>query len=82
MSQDDERSRGWQPARPFEKQRNLRVSGYGPSRHPSGRPAQLWREGYAAGFRDALRLGERELPPETWAVLYQLATRYDLAGAA
>lgn len=81
MTQDDERPCEWQPARPFQK-RHLPTAGYRQRRQERGRAAQLWREGYAAGFHDALRLAERELPPETWAVLYQLATRYDLAGTA
>jgi hypothetical protein len=47
---------------------------------PDRRPAELWRDGFAHGFRDALRLAARELPPDTWAALDQLAERYDLAG--
>ena len=27
-----------------------------------GRPADVWREGFAYGFRDALRLAAREIP--------------------
>ena len=49
--------------------------------HPQdNRFAGAWREGFGYGFRDALRLAARELPPETWAVLGDLAERYGLAG--
>lgn len=45
-----------------------------------GRYAHAWRYGFGCGFRDALRLAARELPPDTWHTLEQLADRYDLAG--
>ena len=45
-----------------------------------GRYADTWREGFAYGFRDALRLAARQLPPETWSTLAELADRYALAG--
>jgi hypothetical protein len=38
-----------------------------------------FREGFARGFRDALRLAARRLPPETWPALEALADQYDLA---
>jgi hypothetical protein len=39
-----------------------------------------WREGFGHGFRDALRIAARRLPPETWHTLAQLADEYELAG--
>jgi hypothetical protein len=47
------------------------------SRRPAG---EIWRDGFAYGFRDALRLAARELPPECWPVLHELANEYELAG--
>ncbi len=53
-------------------------SSTGPQRRRHG---DVWREGYAYGFRGALRLAARELDdPHAWAVLDELADRYDLAG--
>ncbi len=41
------------------------------------RCAPAWREGFGAGFRDALRLAAREIDdPHAWAVLDRLADRY------
>jgi hypothetical protein len=52
----------------------------GTSRRPySGCHATVWRQVYARGFRDALRLAERRLGPEAWLVLSALADEYDLA---
>jgi hypothetical protein len=51
-----------------------------PDRHIRTTGAALWREGFARGFCDALRLAARELPPETWHTLAQLADQYALAG--
>ncbi len=45
-----------------------------------GRYGCAWREGFGYGFRDALRLAARELPPETWHTLDRLADEYELAG--
>jgi hypothetical protein len=42
--------------------------------------ADLYREGFGRGFRHALQLVARQLPPESWAVLDQIANAYDLAG--
>jgi hypothetical protein len=44
-----------------------------------GRYAGAWREGFGYGFRDALRCAARELGPETWHTLGQLADEFDLA---
>jgi hypothetical protein len=44
------------------------------------RHAQAWRECFGYGFRDALRLAARELGPEAWPTLRELAEQYDLAG--
>ena len=41
--------------------------------------SDCWREGFAHGWRDALRLAARELPPETWSMLDKLADAYKLA---
>jgi hypothetical protein len=42
-----------------------------------GRCAHAWREGFGAGFRDALRLAAREIDdPHAWAMLDRLADRY------
>lgn len=43
--------------------------------------AHGFREDFARGFRDALRLAARRLPPETWPTLDALADEYDLAGS-
>lgn len=68
---------------PGRQPRNaFHMPAYRAPRRQCGRYADAWREGFAVGFQDALRLAARELPPETWAVLEQLAQRYDLAGAA
>ena len=46
-----------------------------------GRRADDWREGFAVGFRDALRLAQREIDdPAVWVVLNRLAADYKLAG--
>jgi hypothetical protein len=45
-----------------------------------GRHADTFRWGFGCGFRDALRLAARRLPPETWDALDGLADEYDLAG--
>jgi hypothetical protein len=45
-----------------------------------GRYASGWREGFAYGFRDALRLAARRLGPETWHALDRLADEFELAG--
>ena len=43
-----------------------------------GRHADAWREGFAYGFRDALRLAQREIhDPAVWLALSRLADRYD-----
>jgi hypothetical protein len=48
-------------------------------RHSSG--ADLWRDGFGCGFRDALRLAARRIDdPAVWVVLDRLADDYDLAG--
>lgn len=39
-----------------------------------------WRDGFGCGFRDALRLAGRRLPPHTWATLEAIASEFDLAG--
>jgi hypothetical protein len=45
------------------------------------RRAAAWRDGFAYGFRDALRLAQRELDdPHAWVLLDRLADRYDLCG--
>ena len=45
------------------------------------RPADAWRDGFAHGFRDALRLAQREFDdPHAWLVLDQLADRDELCG--
>lgn len=44
-----------------------------------GRHADTFRWGFGCGFRDALRLAARELPPETWHTLDKLADEYGLA---
>jgi hypothetical protein len=51
-------------------------------RNAVGRHAgDIWRSGFGAGFRDALRLAAREIDePAVWSVLSELADRYDLAG--
>jgi hypothetical protein len=52
-----------------------------PRRRPAvGRYAHVWREGFGRGFRDALRLAARRLPPHTWPTLAELADQYELAG--
>ena len=43
-----------------------------------GRYAHAWRNGFARGAVDALRLAARELDdPDVWVVLVRLADRYD-----
>jgi hypothetical protein len=59
--------------------RNQQVQPNGAPRH-LGRYAHAWREGFSYGFRDALRLAGRRLPPESWAVIEALADEFDLAG--
>jgi hypothetical protein len=44
-----------------------------------GRFAGAWREGFGHGFRDALRLAGRRLPPEMWLVIEALSDEFDLA---
>jgi hypothetical protein len=44
-----------------------------------GRYGYAWREGFGYGFRDALRLAGRRLPPEYWHVVEALADEFDLA---
>jgi hypothetical protein len=46
-----------------------------------GRYATGWRHGFTAGALDALRLAGRQLPPESWVGIEQLADRYELAGS-
>jgi len=47
-------------------------------RNTVGRHADAWREDFAYGFRDALRLAARELnDPALWLALSRLADRYD-----
>jgi hypothetical protein len=50
--------------------------------HAGGwRRRDLWRESFGYGFRDALRLAQREIDdPHVWLVLDRLACEYDLAG--
>jgi hypothetical protein len=48
--------------------------------HP-GSYGCAWRQGFAFGFRDALRLAAREVDdPAVWLVLSRLADEYELAG--
>ncbi len=43
-----------------------------------GRHADAWREGFGYGFREALRLAQREVDdPAVWLVLARLADRHD-----
>jgi hypothetical protein len=51
-----------------------------PGRPRLGRYAAGWADGFAAGAADALRQAGRHLPPESWAVVAQLADAYELAG--
>lgn len=55
-------------------------SAYNRSQHCGGY-AGAWREGFAAGFLDGLRLAARRLPPEVWPVLEELASAYALCGS-
>ncbi len=48
------------------------------SKRQCGRHADTFRWGFACGFRDALRLAARRLPPETWSTLEALACDYEL----
>src|SRR6476620_11010456 len=49
--------------------------------HPHSRRGCDWRAGFAAGFRDALRLAARRGGDlDTLALLLRLADDYDLAG--
>jgi hypothetical protein len=45
-----------------------------------GRFAGAWREGFAYGFRAAIRQAGRLLGPETWHTLEELADEFELAG--
>ena len=46
-----------------------------------GRYADVWRDGYGTGFRDALRLAQREInDPAVWVLLDRIADHYELAG--
>ena len=48
-----------------------------------GRFVHAWREGFGYGFRDALRLAQRQIDdPAVWVVLDRLADKYELAAAA
>jgi hypothetical protein len=47
----------------------------------TARYAHAWRYGFGCGFRSALNLAARRLPPETWPVLETIVDDYDLAGA-
>jgi hypothetical protein len=50
-------------------------------RNGVGRSADVWREGFGYGFRDALRLAQRQTTdPAVWLMLDRLADDYDLAG--
>jgi hypothetical protein len=40
----------------------------------------VFREGFARGFRDGVRMAMRRLPPETWPALEALSSEFDLAG--
>jgi hypothetical protein len=44
-----------------------------------GRYASGWRDGFAAGAADALRVAGRRLPVETWHIVEALADAYELA---
>ena len=57
-------------------QHRLHFNAHQPS---CGRYAFAWRQGFGHGFRDALRLAARRLPPETWHTLDRLAGEFDLA---
>ena len=49
-------------------------------RNTARRHADAWREGFAYGFHDALRLAAREIhDPDVWAILDRLADDYELA---
>jgi hypothetical protein len=80
---EKERPSGSQAARPIDKsgphQDHQPTPAYNKHRQ-SGCYAAAWRHGFGHGFRDALRLAARRLPPETWRVLDELATDYELAG--
>jgi hypothetical protein len=57
---------------------NQRTSDYTvPPRHICSH-SRASREGFGYGFRDALRLAGRRLPPDTWATLDRLADDYEL----
>ena len=56
-------------------------SAYSTTRRQCGRQADTYRWGFGRGFRDALRLAARRLPPEYWPVLDELASDYTLAGS-
>ncbi|HSS26058.1 MAG TPA: hypothetical protein VLL82_17050 [Mycobacterium sp.] len=49
------------------------VAAYSTVARQRGAYACAWRHGFAFGFRDALRLAARRLPPETWHTLDRLA---------
>jgi hypothetical protein len=69
-------------ARPFQKsgphQAHQPAPAYNRPRQ-CGRYADAWRDGFGYGFRDALRLAGRRLPPEAWPTLDALADEYELA---
>ena len=50
------------------------------ARRQCGRYAHAWRHGFAAGFKDGLRLAAREFDdPHAWLVLDRIADQYELA---
>lgn len=56
-------------------------SAYRAGRPRTGRLARFYRWAFGRGGVDACRQAARRLPPETWAVLDELAAEYELAGA-
>ena len=80
--------RGGAPTPESARRHHRRQSPLSRDQHPQGiaaprhlgRYASGWRDGFAAGAADALRCAGRQLPPETWAILEDLADAYELAG--
>lgn len=73
---EDDAARTASPSHPGPCVKGARQN---PHRQVKRSAAHVWRDGFAYGFRDALRLAGRRLPPEARPIIDALADEYDLA---
>lgn len=74
---EDDAARTASPSHPGPCVKGAREN---PHRQVNSSAAHVWRDGFAHGFHDALRIAGRRLPPEARHLIDALADAYALAG--